>query len=268
MANLAGIWIPIDLWRITNLSLIEKIFLARIVYLQGQEGCFASNAYFADFFQVSRSRCTQILKSLEEKKCVKITLERKGKMVVRRTIKILNATIYEDENKVVRILNNPVYFSKQGGENTKQPVVNILNNLFNILKDKNRIGRIDKKEDRKKDREPLTHDDLKYSTLINFLPFRDTALNSKIVHEGLKMSFETKGFTLEKLPNLLERFAMAQMTKNHAGWRDFQGFSKHFQSWLNYELNAQTKNKQFSSSQSKTEKEQDAEILKALENYQ
>ena len=45
-----GVWIPRDIWLNEDLSITEKCFLAEIDSLGGsEEGCFASNQYFADF---------------------------------------------------------------------------------------------------------------------------------------------------------------------------------------------------------------------------
>ena len=62
-----GIWIPIKIWEKEDLSLIEKVFLVEIFSLDNEEGCFASNEYFANFFKLSKIRCSQIISSLKEK---------------------------------------------------------------------------------------------------------------------------------------------------------------------------------------------------------
>ena len=62
-----GIWIPMKIWEKEDLSLIEKVFLVEIFSLDNEEGCFASNEYFANFFKLSKIRCSQIISSLKEK---------------------------------------------------------------------------------------------------------------------------------------------------------------------------------------------------------
>ncbi len=104
-----GVWIPKEIWLSTELTLIEKLFLVEIDSLDGKEGCFATNAHFAEFFQISKGRCSQIIKSLEAKKLVKIDIQRKNKVIVKRTIRVVSKL-----NKVVNKLNNPI-------KNTKQP---------------------------------------------------------------------------------------------------------------------------------------------------
>ena len=92
--NFKGIWIPADLWRCRNLKLIEKLFLIEIKSLDNGEGCTAGNAYFAEFFDMTKSRCSQIIKSLEAKKMIKITLHRDGKLITKRVCNILHLGMY------------------------------------------------------------------------------------------------------------------------------------------------------------------------------
>ena len=62
-----GIWIPKDIWLSKDLTIQEKVFLAEIDSLEGKDGCFASNAYFAEFFGLSKERVRKIISSLVEK---------------------------------------------------------------------------------------------------------------------------------------------------------------------------------------------------------
>ena len=45
-----GIWIPKEIWLHQELSIEEKVLLAEIESLDGEDGCFASNEYFTKFF--------------------------------------------------------------------------------------------------------------------------------------------------------------------------------------------------------------------------
>ena len=65
-----GVWIPKEIWLDNNLSIMEKIFLVEIDSLDNENGCYASNKYFAEFFGISRGRCTQIIKGLESKEWI------------------------------------------------------------------------------------------------------------------------------------------------------------------------------------------------------
>ena len=49
-----GIWIPAEVWLNDGLSVMEKLFLVEIDSLDNDSGCFASNAHFAEFFDISK----------------------------------------------------------------------------------------------------------------------------------------------------------------------------------------------------------------------
>ena len=62
-----GVWIPREVWKDEMLTWMEKLFLVEIDSLDNENGCFASNNYFARFFKLSPQRCSQIVKSIEKK---------------------------------------------------------------------------------------------------------------------------------------------------------------------------------------------------------
>lgn len=153
-----GVWIPKEIWLNKDLILIEKIFLVEIDSLDNDNGCFASNKYFSDFFGVSKGRCTQIIKSLEAKKYVSIRIERQGNQIIKR---------------VVKILNRGSKYSKQPSENIKGGSENIKggylendddnntsinntdnNTINNTIREKENLSQIEKlKADLKKEKE-------------------------------------------------------------------------------------------------------------------
>lgn len=100
-----GIWIPAKLWLTKELTILEKIFLVEIDSLNNKEGCWASNQYFADFFAITKQRCSQIIKSIEKKGFIKITYERKGKEISKRIIKMTVFYSKEVSNKLDRVSN-------------------------------------------------------------------------------------------------------------------------------------------------------------------
>lgn len=85
-----GIWIPADIWTEKKLTLIEKLFFVEINSLDNERGCFAGNAYFSEFFGLTNSRCSQIIKSLEKKGYVSVKLEYRGKVIKKRTVRVCN----------------------------------------------------------------------------------------------------------------------------------------------------------------------------------
>jgi hypothetical protein len=102
-----GVWIPREIWLSTELTWMEKLFIVEIDSLDnGKVGCFASNRHFSEFFNLSISRCSQIITSLADKGFVRIKLNKKGKQITKRSIFI---------NKgVFRKLKGGIQFSKGG----------------------------------------------------------------------------------------------------------------------------------------------------------
>ncbi|MEK2588768.1 hypothetical protein ABQ284_12490 [Lentilactobacillus buchneri] len=99
-----GIWIPRDLWLNPKLSVMEMLFIAEIDSLeQDEQGCFASNNHFAEFFGVSRSRSSQIITGLIKKGFVTATYDRaETKQITKRHLWVVNK------------LTTPSKFIKQG----------------------------------------------------------------------------------------------------------------------------------------------------------
>ena len=114
-----GVWIPKEIWLNKDLTIMEKLFLVEIDSLDNDKGCFASNAHFSEFFGITKGRCTQIIKSLEKKGLVTIKLEREGKNVSKRIIKVVRKL-----NTLVSKLNTPLsetkhpYLENDEGSNT------------------------------------------------------------------------------------------------------------------------------------------------------
>ena len=121
-----GIWIPKEIWLNNSLKLIEKIFLVEIDSLDNEDGCYASNKYFAEFFGITKGRCSQVISALQDKKLINIHFERDGKVITHRIIKVVN--------KLNRVYNREQKGSKnsKGGylENDKENNT-ILNNTVN-----------------------------------------------------------------------------------------------------------------------------------------
>lgn len=74
--NFRGIWIPREIWCDKKLTWTEKIMLREIDSLndENEGGCYASNGYFAEFFQLSKSRVSEIISSLCSKKYIRSLL--------------------------------------------------------------------------------------------------------------------------------------------------------------------------------------------------
>ena len=87
-----GVWIPLRIWLDERLSLQEKAFLAEIESLDNEDGCWASNAYFAKHFNISKHRCSRVISSLVKLGFLSNTVVRNNatKLVESRILRALN----------------------------------------------------------------------------------------------------------------------------------------------------------------------------------
>jgi hypothetical protein len=114
-----GIWIPKEIWLNKDLTIMERLFLVEIDSLDQEFGCFASNGHFAEMFEISKGRCTQIIKKLEEKGFVKIEIQREGKLITKRVIRVVNKlnTLFNKLNTPSENIKYP-YLENAQGNNT------------------------------------------------------------------------------------------------------------------------------------------------------
>lgn len=129
-----GVWIPKEVWLNRDLSLIEKVFLVEIDSLDNKDGCYASNKYFSEFFDISKGRCSQIINQLKDKGLISIEYEREGKEIKKRIIRVVNKLNRGSKNIKQGYLendDNPIKNSKGGYlENAKESNT-LLNNTSN-----------------------------------------------------------------------------------------------------------------------------------------
>lgn len=104
-----GVWIPKKYWLDENLSIVEVTFMAEIESLDGDNGCYASNNHFAEFFGMTASRVSQIINSLSDRGYLQISYEKNGKQVVSRLIRVVNKL-----NGGVKNTKSPIKKTKGG----------------------------------------------------------------------------------------------------------------------------------------------------------
>lgn len=66
MADVKGLWVPVEVLRDERLSLMEKLILSDIIALDGEKGCFATNKNIADFVGCTERQVTRALTRLTE----------------------------------------------------------------------------------------------------------------------------------------------------------------------------------------------------------
>lgn len=82
----SGLWVPASLWLTEGLSPTLRVLLVEIDSLDnGERGCFASNAYFSKFLQVSESQASRLINKLVKKGLIRSELiKSKGRNNERR----------------------------------------------------------------------------------------------------------------------------------------------------------------------------------------
>ena len=75
-----GIWIPASVWLSADMTLLEKVFLAEIDSLSGEEntGCYASNKYFGEFFSLSKRQVCRVINTLLKKGLIRSQIDKAG----------------------------------------------------------------------------------------------------------------------------------------------------------------------------------------------
>lgn len=124
-----GIWIPKEIWLNESLSIQEKVFLVEIDSLDNDEdGCFASNEYFSNFFKLSKNRCSEIIKSLEKKGFIKISYiyKESSKAIDKRVIKL-----FEKTNRCTRDSDRGTRETEEGYSEKCEDNNTYLNNTIN-----------------------------------------------------------------------------------------------------------------------------------------
>ena len=119
-----GVWICKEIWLDNKLTWMEKLFITEINSLDNENGCYASNSYFAEFFNLSTVRCSQIINSLISKGYLSASYIRNGKEIKQRVLKILNTGIKNSKGGIKNIL-------KGYKENFKES--NTINNTYNNI---------------------------------------------------------------------------------------------------------------------------------------
>ena len=125
-----GIWIPKELWILKDLSLLEKVMLIEIDSLDNEDGCYASNNYFADFFGLSKGRISKVINSLVKRGFVTSELKyQKGtQLVEKRILKI--SRWYKAKNKITSSQKQLEGMEENDQENKLENKLNSSSQIF------------------------------------------------------------------------------------------------------------------------------------------
>ena len=122
LRDFKGVWIPKEIWLDTRLNALDKIILLEIDSLDvGEDGCYASNQYLADFCQ-----CTETKISTAVSKLIKLQYLEAVKFDGRK--RFLKSRLKKNEKQTLK--NLKADFKKFNDINI---INNINNNKYNIF---------------------------------------------------------------------------------------------------------------------------------------
>ena len=121
-----------------NLKLGEKMMYGEITSLTFKTGeCWASNSYFAELYKVSPQAISKWIKTLEKQKYITIEYETKGKLIVKRIIKMVSTDIDTVSTTVDRGINHSLEGYQQEIKENNTSINNTsINNKKKIIKEK------------------------------------------------------------------------------------------------------------------------------------
>lgn len=135
-----GVWISKEIWLAKDLGWSEKLLLVEIDSLDGEQGCFASNEYLANFFGLSKNRISKMVSALKEKGYINVQIYYKEgtRQIEKRIIRVnrqrhpigenANTYSYKCQEGIGENANTPI------GENAKDNNT-VINNTFNNTKE-------------------------------------------------------------------------------------------------------------------------------------
>lgn len=77
--DFTGIWTPVEVLRLTNIGTTQKYILSIITALdRNNEGCYASNKYFAEMMQITPGRVSEIISELHQKELLTYEIDQRA----------------------------------------------------------------------------------------------------------------------------------------------------------------------------------------------
>lgn len=232
-----GVWIPKEIWINNELGWTEKLLLVEIHSLEKNRECYATNKYFADFFNLSKSRISKMISKLCEKKYIQIEL------------------IYKENSKEIekRIIKTAIGYNTKVTEgisqNSDTPIgekcqdINIYN--INNTKNNNTMNNINTLSGKEKP------DSIPFSEIIDYLNQKTESkfLQSSKATQTLIKARWKDGFRLEDFKKVIDQKVADWITdkKMHEYLRPQTLFGTKFESYLNATTRASPKKKDYSS---------------------
>ena len=194
--NFLGLWFPIEIYLNEELNWVEKILLIEIQSLDNENGCFASNAYFAAFLKRSEWTISQAISTLKKLGYIQ-AVSFNGRQ---RVLKCLLVTQCQPlEKPKGSLLENPIH-----------------NNTINI----------------NKEREGLPHLFIKNNNLEMDLKKALEEFNNS--PEFINLTAKNNGLKKETVKGQIEIFLKTHEATENT-YSNISEFKNHFKNWIPYQ---------------------------------
>lgn len=127
MKQIEGLWIPIEILQIKELSLTAKVFFSMIICLDNKNGCTATNQYLADISGCSITQLSTMINLFEKINFLKIKDGKSYKRVItfnrdckEETLRKLKGNLTETERSTLKKLKTDNIYN----------IYNIINNIY------------------------------------------------------------------------------------------------------------------------------------------
>jgi hypothetical protein len=118
-----GIWIPKDIWESRQLSAMEKVLFVEIHSLDNEDGCYAGNKYFANFFKVSERQIRNYIASLKEKGFISVSIFNLNERVIHaigRYARVPDAKVKQLQQEHKNLVRKLTWGNRGGGKFTSR----------------------------------------------------------------------------------------------------------------------------------------------------
>lgn len=116
-----GVWISKEVWLDDRLSALDKVILTEIDSLDGENGCYASNDYIADFCQCSATKVSKAISKLIEYGYVYVqSFDGRKRVLKSRLTKNASQPCKKDKAEMQNVQDNNINNNKDNNINIKK----------------------------------------------------------------------------------------------------------------------------------------------------
>lgn len=233
-----GVWISKEIWLAKDLGWSEKLLLVEIDSLDGEQGCFASNEYLANFFGLSKDRISKMVSSLKKKGYITVQVfYKEGTRQIDKRVIRLNRQPYPIGENADTL---SVKTTRGIGENNDTPIGENAEDNNTVINNTTNNTNIDK--DRQSSVSPLTDQNFLaikqlFETNVRVATFKDCqeiddamqVYETPLILEAIKAG-ASNARSFKYIVGILDNWRLEFGVKTHADWQqkiESKGASQH-----------------------------------------